>query len=190
MINVLKKLNIMKFKNLVLVALFVFLVGNSNAQCFKNGDWNLNTALGFGRIGYVTGTESWPALHGSVEKGIVNINNFGIISAGGLLAVNHVVYDRFGYDDSWNELYIGGRAAFYFSKVKAKNLDLYAGVTIGLRYYSDVDYDGGDYNEKAHSVPFSGAFGGVKYYFKNDLAVFGELGPDIMWLKLGLTFKL
>jgi hypothetical protein len=182
----------MKFKNLLLVILFVSIVGATSAQCFKNGDWNLNTGLGFGHTyGLVAGAESWPALYGSVEKGIVNINNFGIISAGGLVAFNHVGYDRYGYEGSWNELYFGGRAAFYFSKVKAKNIDLYAGVTIGIRHYTVVEYDRNDnYGENTHSDPFSGAFGGIKYYFKNDMAVFGELGPDIMWLKLGLTFKL
>jgi hypothetical protein len=183
----------MKIKNLLLVVLLVFVIGQTFAQKFEKGDWDVNAGLGFGyTYDMYTGVNSWPTLYGSVEKGIVNISDFGVISAGGLIAYKHMSYDDYGYDWSWSDLYIGGRGAFHFSKVKVDNLDLYAGVSLGLRFYTNIDYSYADdnYEKVTHSAGFSGAFAGAKYYLKDNIAAFGELGYDVSWIKLGVTFKL
>lgn len=181
----------MKAKNLVLLLFLSLSVYTSKAQTFKNGDFDINAGFGIGyTYGLVSGVTSWPALVVSAEKGIKDLSNIGVLSVGGTLGYKHISWSDADYN--WNDLYIGARGAIHFSSINVDKLDLYGGVSLGLRFYSDPvwNWANGKLDKSTSTTAFFGIFGGAKYMFSQKIGAFGELGYDISWLKLGVTFKL
>ena len=189
----------MKMRKLLLAFVFIASTAIANAQTFKKGDLDINAGLGLGySYGFYSGSSAWPTLYASVEKGFFQIKDIGVISIGGLLAYEHISVSDLDY--SWNDFYIGARAAFHFSQIKVENLDLYAGISTGLRFYSypvynyvitsTYPYYDYTYENETHTTTFGGMFAGAKYFFTNNFGAFGELGYDVTYLKLGVTFKL
>jgi hypothetical protein len=188
----------MKIKKLLLAVLFLTNIAFAHAQAFKNGDLNINAGIGLGyTYGFYSGASSWPLLYVSGEKGVTEVANVGVVSVGALIAFKHISFsDAVDNNNwSWNDLYVGGRGALHFSGLKVDKLDVYAGASLGLRFYSypTLVYNGGyDYSleNKTHTTLFFGLFGGGKYYLSDKIAVFGELGWDVAWIKLGVTIKI
>ena len=181
----------------IVVSLFMGLLFlGANAQMFKKGDLAFSGGIGVGyAYSFYSGASGWPALFVSGEKGIVNISDFGVISAGGAIGYKKFTYSNYGLDGSWSDTYVGARAAFHFSKIKVDKLDLYAGVAVGLRFFTTPNYyfnSNGTYveNNTTSVDPYTGIFGGARYFFTNNFAAFGEVGYDITFLKLGVAFKL
>jgi hypothetical protein len=188
----------MKIKKLLLAVIFVTNIAFANAQAFKKGDLDINAGIGLGyTYGFYSGASSWPLLYVSGEKGVTDIENIGTVSVGALIAFKHISVSGYGTDEnwSWNDLYVGGRGALHFSGLKVDKLDVYGGASLGLRFYSypTAVYNGGfDFTieNKTHTALFFGLFGGGKYYVTDKIALFGELGWDVAWLKLGVTIKI
>ena len=189
----------MKMRKLLLAFVFAASAVVANAQTFKKGDLDINVGLGLGySYGFYTGSSAWPTLYASAEKGFFQIGDFGVISIGGLLAYEHISVSDVDVNYSWSDFYIGARGAFHFTKIKVENLDLYAGISTGLRFYSYPEYSltgtypnySYSYENKTFTTTFGGMFAGAKYYFTKNFGAFGELGYDVTWLKLGITYKL
>ena len=190
----------MKTKILFSAIALTFFVSSLRAQTFKNGDFDINAGIGLGyTYSLYSGGSSWPALVVSAEKGVHELSDIGVISVGGTFGYKHFSYSGSGYDWTWNDFYIGGRGALHVNSIKIDKVDLYGGASLGLRIYTYpeavVTYSGGfpvgvGIEKKAHSEVFFGIFAGGKYSFTDKIAVFGELGYDIAWLKLGVSFKL
>jgi hypothetical protein len=187
----------MKIKNLLIAALLFVSTAFANAQTFKNGDININAGIGLGyTYGLYSGASSWPMLYVSGEKGFKEIDNVGVISLGALLAFKHISFSGTGTDQSWswNDFYVGARGALHLASIKVDKLDLYGGASLGLRFYSYPTYvfnlEGGTIENQTHTTVFFGLFAGGKYYLTDGIALFGELGWDVAWIKIGVTFKL
>lgn len=186
----------MKTKILLSTVLLFCLLFNSNAQTFKNGDFNINAGIGLGyTYSLYTGATSWPAIVVSAEKGFKDMPDIGVLSIGGTIGYKHISASGTGYDWSWNDLYVGARGALHLSSISSEKLDVYGGVSLGLRFYTypTVVYSGlynYDIQKKTHTAGFFGIFAGAKYFFTDKIAGFAELGYDISWLKLGVSFKL
>lgn len=186
----------MKTKILLSTILLLGFLFNSNAQTFKNGDFNLNAGIGLGyTYSLYSGATSWPALVVSADKGVKDLPDLGVLSIGGTIGYKHISASGTGYDWSWSDLYVGARGALHFSSISSDKLDVYGGVSLGLRFYTypTVVYDGFyDLNieKKTHTGGFFGIYGGAKYSFTDKIGGFAELGYDIAWLKLGVSFKL
>jgi hypothetical protein len=62
---------------------------------------------------------------------------------------------------------------------------------LGAKIVNDKAF--GDYIGTGYSVNSSGVlydlFAGARYYFTDNLAVMGELGYGIAWLKIGVSLK-
>ncbi len=103
------------------------------------------------------------------------------------MAFRHISIGDY-YD--WNEFYIGPRGAFHLTMLKVENLDVYGGVSFGLRFYSEPTYVGvNNYGRNTFTSAYGGLFVGGRYYFSKGFGVFSELSYDITFIKLGVVFK-
>jgi len=185
----------MKTKILLSIMLVFGALITTNAQTFKNGDFNINAGLGLGyTYGIYSGSTSWPAIVVSGEKGFKEIGDVGVISLGGIVAFKHISYSASSW--SWNDFYVGGRGALHLTSIKMDKLDVYGGASLGLRFYTypegvvTLTYPYYDIQKKTHATVFFGIFGGAKYSLTEKIGIFGELGYDVSWIKLGVSFKL
>jgi hypothetical protein len=126
-------------KILILLVVSVLFISNpfkSNAQTFSNGDMVLNAGIGFGySYGIIGGASAWPAISLSLEKGFREIDNVGVLSLGGSFGFQHASWGY--YDLSWNDFILGGRCALHLGMIEVENLDVYGGIGLGLRIYTD-----------------------------------------------------
>jgi hypothetical protein len=193
-----------KLLSLFIVAIIALSsVTKMSAQEFDDKSMLISAGIGLGHsYTFYTGVHAWPTFFASFEKGLKEINNVGVISVGGILGFQHSYYDDYGIDYSWNNLYLGGRGAFHFTIIDVDKLDISAGASLGLRFYSELDpdytytYDNYGYphvsyttKKTTHTSVFYGVFASARYYLSDNIAVFSELGYDISWLKLGASFK-
>lgn len=178
-------------KLLILIVAVIFSLNQLVAQesTFNKGDKALNLGVGIGS-GYYAGwyTSRMPALSASLEFGVAdNIIEKGVIGVGGYLG-----YASAKYSNYWqtSNLVIGPRGSFHYPLVD--KLDTYAGLFIGYNIVTTKDLDTpytGLYATSASGLT-SAAFIGARYYFKENLAVMGELGWGISYLTLGITLKM
>jgi hypothetical protein len=183
-----------KFLLLVLaLVLTQFLIQPSaNAQTFSKGDAVINLGVGLGSAYSLDPAASVGiGLNASVEYGVYQLNKVGVFSAGGIFSWSHASAGYTGYDLAWNELYFGARAAFHLTMLDIDNLDVYGGVTLGIRSHSVPEWDVQTQRDVNHYVvdPFGGIFVGGRWYFTPGFGVFSELGYDVSWFKAGISLK-
>jgi len=172
-------------------------VSGSMAQdeVFVKGSKVLNVGVGLGS--YQTGSMVIPPIAISGEYGItdalISSTGQGYIGVGGYLAYTSSKesfgYDSHSFDWKYSYLIIGARGAFHYQFVD--KLDTYAGVMLGYNIGS-VSYSG----DGGHGLPkpsvggfIPSGFAGARYYFSDNLAVYGEVGYGIAALELGLSVK-
>lgn len=93
------------------------------------------------------------------------------------------------YAFAWNNLGIGVRGMYHFNFLK--NLDTYAGLTLG---YVIQSFDGGDYVGSAYEGASFFLFGaniGARYFFTKNIGAYVEVGySGLQFASLGLSIKL
>lgn len=144
----------------------LMLAFGSYAQ-FKKGDKLINAGIGLRAL--------WIPIGASVEYGITDQ-----ISVGGMAA--------FASWSGWGtSTYFGVRGAYHVNdllKLNNDKVDLYAGGGLGYQKWSykgiSGSYDGGI---------FPIFFVGGRYYFKESLGVYAELGGGTAALNAGVTLK-
>lgn len=179
-------------KALVLLAAMllvtVLIVPGSSAQ-EKKGETVITGGLGLGYPG-VYGSSGMPPIFISVDHAVVPK-----ISIGGIVSYSTSSYS-FTHDKwSYSYIFIGARGAYHWGEVlkDVKNIDLYAGATLGYHIVS-AKFSGTD--ERLHPYSAGGSFfgGGFyvggRYYFSPKWAATAELGYDIGFLKIGISYKL
>lgn len=186
---------------IVLIAALALITSTQStvsAQAFKTGDMVANVGAGFGWYGYGYGATSLPALSLSIEKGIKDIDKLGPLSIGGIIGFKHASYAwSTAYDYSWNDFIVAARGALHYDLFKNEKVDTYGGVAVGLRmqsysYYTWVPpYGVNDYEKVSTTTahPLVALYVGGRYFFTNNLAVFGELGYGLGYLTLGVSYK-
>jgi hypothetical protein len=176
---------------LLVIVIAVLVQIPSKAQMFEKDDAVLNLGIGLGHAyGLYAGASVWPGLNASFEYGVYKLKKIGVFSVGGILAWQHAGYEYIGDDISWNELYFGLRSQFHLTMLEVDNLDVYGGITLGLRTYSDPDItNNGRYENHYYVNPFGGLFVGGRWYFSPGFGVFSELGYDVSWFKAGFSFR-
>ncbi|HTE30598.1 MAG TPA: hypothetical protein VK666_09525 [Chryseolinea sp.] len=150
----------------------------------QKGDFILSPGLGFGYN-----------FNGGITIGVNGEYAFSDeISGGGYAAFTHWGGYNYYYGTSYysydiNYLDIGARASYHFGKllkVPNKKFDPYAGAQIGfaIAMYDDAvgsnPYDGG---------VRGGLYAGARWYFNEQVGVFGEVGFALCPIMLGATFK-
>lgn len=190
-----------KQKGILALIAFVLLIGTSiqetNAQYFSVGDKVVSAGIGLGSTlytgsGYKVGI---PPIAITGEYGFKDDIGPGVIGIGGILGYNTTKYEYgwTGYSYSWKytSIIIGARGTYHMELVD--ELDTYGGIglyfnSVSSKYTGDNTYVG-NYSAVGSKLGFS-IFAGARYYFKDNLAVFGELGYSIAYLTLGVSMKL
>lgn len=163
-------------------------VSPSNAQG-KNGESIITAGLGLGYPG-AYGTAGVPPIFLSFDHGIVHN-----ISVGGIVSFSTSTYEWVADKWSYSYIFIGARGAYHYAHhIKGlKNTDLYGGLTLGYHVVS-AKFSGRDERlipYKAGGSYFGfGIFFGGRYFFSPKFAATAELGYDIGFLKLGVSYKL
>jgi hypothetical protein len=189
-----------KFFYVKVLVVFLFCAGvctGVNAQnVFSKGDNNLNLGIGIGSTLGGTGYSSViPPLSASYERGIIDDlfddkSSLGIGAYFGY-ATNKQEWLTGGNKYGWDYSYtiIGARGALHYQLIGG--LDTYAGLMLGYNVINSSSYgDGGSFTATAAGSGLGWSlFIGGRYYIKENLGAFAELGYGIAYLQLGVTFK-
>lgn len=185
-------------KNVILVFCLILSVTTVHAQQFQNSTTVLNAGIGFGGTLDGWGNQS-PSLSASIEKGFWDISGPGVISLGAYLGTQTSRYnDYWGsyYSQRWRYTIIGARGAYHYNGFSnIPELDLYAGAMLSYNIlsYSYTDANGNRY--KARGANWNSGLGltgflGGRWFFKDNLAAYAEVGYGISALSIGVSFKL
>jgi hypothetical protein len=181
-------------KKLLMVCTVVMLIAAIAAPVAsaqeKKGENVITGGLGLGYPG-LYGTSGMPPIFVSFDHGIVTP-----FSVGGIVSYSTSSYSWANdYKWSYSYIFVGARGAYHFSSMikDLKNIDVYGGLTLGYHIVS-AKFDGKDerltpYNAGGSYFGF-GFFVGGRYYFSPKLAATAELGYDIGYLKIGISYKL
>jgi hypothetical protein len=161
---------------------------------FAKGDKVIN--LGVGLPTYLGGrgySISMPLVSGSFEYGIVDnlIDGKASIGIGGYLAYTANKYE-YGpdYGHKYSYFIIGTRGAFHYSPIP--KLDTYGGAMFGYNVVGSSAYgahsDWSSYKVNGSEIGYS-IFVGARYFFADNMAVFGEMGYGIAPIEAGISFS-
>ncbi len=145
----------------------------THAQKMSKGDNYLNVGAGFGAYGI-------PIML-SYENAITDNISLGV-------QLNYAMKSDINYKYTYM---IGGiRGAYHFNNVGPENLDLYLGLMLGYNH-AQTEWIGTGTAPVAtkYSGLAWGGYGGVRYFFKPKIGIFGEVGYSIGWITAGVTFK-
>lgn len=82
-------------------------------------------------------------------------------------------------------LTVGGRGAYYFDMIDNEQVESYAGLTLGVNTLTETGF--------SNAFLAYRVFGGLRYNFKENLGVYGEVGLGTIlpsFLNLGVNFNL
>lgn len=154
----------------------------SGKYSFGQGDHLLNFGLGLGYSGYYS---SALPIGASYEYGVTPDISIGA-QIDFALASYYSSYYYYNYSrNRYLATYIGLRGSYHFNRLiglDSDKLDLYAGVGVGYRSYSNYyDY---------YRPVFVNGFVGGKFYFTDSVGGFVELGyTGLSYSKIGLSLK-
>ena len=163
----------------------VFSLATQNAFAqYEKGDKLLNVGIGLNSY-----------YGGGVPVGVAF--EYGItdeISVGAQIDFSRWSYGYGGYKWSYTFVPVAARGSYHFGKLINLNtdkLDLYGGAALGfyISKYSDNSGYSGYYDNAYGNKALFGIFAGGRYYFKDNIAGFAEVGYGVSTLKLGVTFK-
>ena len=182
--------NIIKKIAIVAVALNISVLAFAQTPSFNKGDNVAGVSIGFG--GYYSGSfyseVSRLPFIGLYYENCVKDNLFDAKSSlgiGGMLG-----YTQVKWKDYWktSTTVIGVRGALHYAFVD--KLDTYTGLMLGYNIVSwkwlSSTYSG---SGNATSDSYFSWFLGARYYFKDNLAVFAELGYGAANMNIGLSLK-
>lgn len=173
--------NIFKF---LCVVLLVFSATFASGQGrYDKGDVLVNAGIGLGYY-YAGGVP----LQVSVEFAVNDV-----ISVGPYLGYTSYNYN-WGGGNRWRYTFldIGVRGSYHFSElfeIRNEQVDVYGGAFLGY-LISSFSGDTFGYDDPYGSTLRLGIHAGVRYFFNEKIAGYGELGYGMAPLSLGLTFKL
>ena len=165
-------------------------MAQTKSTSFDKGDNLINIGIGVGSPFFGSGYKASLPINPSVsyENGITDV-----ISVGGQLS-----YASSKYDDSFNSnysfkenaIYIGARGSYHFNQLfdLDRKFDVYGGASLGYVTVSVSDNEG-SLGSTASGLGF-GLFGGGKYFFSPNTALYAELGyQSLSFLNVGVAFK-
>jgi len=164
------------------------LASPSSAQS-KKGESIITAGLGLGYPG-AYGSAGMPPIFVAFDHAIVPR-----ISVGGIVSYSTSSYEFVRDKWSYSYIFFGARGAYHFSEHirDLKDVDLYGGLTLGYHVVS-AKFSGVDERLHPYSAGGSyfgfGIFVGGRYFFTPKWAATAELGYDIGFLKIGVSYKL
>ncbi|MEM7373563.1 MAG: hypothetical protein AAF587_33370 [Bacteroidota bacterium] len=183
-------------KSSLLIVLFVLIgIPSLLAQPYQQGQLTISPGVVLGNLGLYSGGSGIP-LMASAEYGLHEY--FGV---GPFVGVARYSYNYIGSRYRWNFVNFGGRGDFHYlplleelleKDLPTEKLDLYLAAMLGFRIANFSSNDGftGGINTFGNGVFLSTAVG-ARYYFTDNIAVFGELGYILFGvLNAGVTIKI
>jgi len=196
----------MKLKALLsslLLAGIIFLnADRSSAETFREGSNVISGGLGFGSAlaGSLSYGSQSPGLALSFEHGMWEVGGPGAISLGGYLGYKSYKYSVSGvsggviynYTQKWSYTIIGLRSAYHYNGFTDEKFDPYGGLMLSYDIFghSISGDNSGVVNIKGNSEVFLSAFFGARYYFADNLAVYGEIGYGVAFFTVGLSYNI
>lgn len=189
----------MKKLVLTISAFLMAIVGLQAQYVFNKGDMAINAG-----IGLVASYGFYPSVEASFEMGVIPTGDVGLVSFGGEIGWK---YSKYSWDYDWynssdldyhfNQFIIGGRAAWHLHTFQSDKYDVYGGLGLGARFWTDKSY-GYDYNydDVIESIDsrvdiYEEIFVGGRMMLKNNFGIFAELGyGPISAIRAGITLKL
>ncbi|MGD0339364.1 MAG: hypothetical protein ABSB78_11315 [Bacteroidota bacterium] len=158
------------------IVVLCLLVSTGNAQ-YEKGKSYLGPRVGIGVYG------SGISLGAGYEYGVTDE-----ISVGGL--VDYYKYD-WGFGFTYTYIVFGAQGNYHFGKTLKwdSKLDPFAGLVIG---YESVSWSGTEYAGWSSAYGSGIIFGGqagIRYFLSPSLALYGQVGFGITYLKVGVDFK-
>lgn len=96
--------------------------------------------------------------------------------------------DAPGIDCSVKYVSLAGTGAYHF-EVSNEKLDPFVGVALGYHLVScTLDFQGVDYCGSSNRF-LLGAFGGIRYFVKESIAIVGRAGFGLGYLSVGVDFR-
>ncbi len=166
--------------------------GNDVEPAFRAGDKVINLGLGLGNVLYIGRYYKTriPPVSMSVEYGF--IDDFLIedltLGLGAYLGASANRYEFLGSGWNYFNVIVGARGAAHYTVID--KLDTYAGLMFGIRMNFSNSFGYSNTETKISPGLAYAAFVGGRYYFSNNLALFGELGYGISFINAGLAFRL
>lgn len=189
----------MKTIKIIIALLFLSssLTQAQSAASFEEGTNTLN--LGIGLLGGYTyagysGVSSTPAFSAYYERSVATLGP-GKLGLGAGLEYRNLSYNySFGsYKASWSYTIVSARGAYHPDFINSEKGDAYAGLALGygIVTYKDSYFDSFNTGNKSSypSYFYSSFFLGGRYYFTNNIGLFGEIGSGLTLLKAGVALK-
>lgn len=174
-------------KKLLSVSIFIVLAASlSLGQTYKKGNNMLNIGIGPGLAG-IYGTMDIPSISAGFQVGVHEK-----FSVGGIVGYSSSSYGYVNYEWTYTYIVIGARGEYHFVDADIKDLDLYAGLTLGYNIVSVSEpsgYSGHGYSAQGSYLLY-GFHAGGRYYFTPTIGAFLELGYGVGYIVAGVTFKL
>jgi hypothetical protein len=138
--------------------------------------------------------KSAPAISIAYDRGVVDGIGPGTIGLGGLVGYKRYHFDFPNTDENatWTDIVVMGRGTYHYNFTTNPKLDTYGGISLGFRvnlYKNDVSPDRDRYTGDGLHLAY-GLFAGARYYLTERFGAFGEVGYDMSYLKLGLSYRL
>ena len=177
------------FKLTVLIALLASVSTQISAQRMEEGTRLVQAGIGLG--GWADYSSQTPILSASYMHGIKNDFLNGKLAVGGAIGYKSATYNSI-YDYRWTYQYtfVSGRATWHPDFIQSDKWDAYAGLSLGMLF---VNFDGtGD----AYAVDVSGStmvlagVVGARYAINENWGAYAELGSNLGYLTLGVSYKL
>ncbi len=170
-------------KKVIAIVTFVCFANLSNAQAFVKGGNYIHA--GFGIQPYTLGPISI-----GYEKGITDIIGIGRFGVGGVLA-HQFYYGNSVSNTIQNRSLVMGRCAYHFD-LDIDKMDVYAGAAVAIQFNGAIkDRNTGFVygSNSARISPFPTVFGGIRYYFMDQFAVYAEVGYGLGYLSGGIVYR-
>ena len=199
-------------KRFFLVACFLSFMSIATAYAehfaFKIGENRASFGVGLGwthSVRNYSGTFNFPAASALVERSILPFRDFGFLSVGAQFGFHHghrnhdATVALPSFRESWTTFYFVPRLALYFHEVFhpddfPENIDLFVGVGLGFRHLSqrftnDITPEGAARDMNTGFLFGYHLFIGGRYYFRENMAVFAEIGYGLSFLNVGITVR-
>ncbi|MCL2417085.1 MAG: hypothetical protein FWD02_04020 [Bacteroidales bacterium] len=178
---------------------FAFRIGENRSSFGVGLGWTYREMV---RRDY-RGVWNFPSPNVLVERSILPFRDFGFLSVGAQFGFHHGYRNANVFNtefrESWTSFYFVPRVALYFHEVFhpydfPENIDLYAGIGLGFnhlshRFSNNVDPGSvGRQNNSGFKLGYHLFIGG-RYYFREDFAIFAEVGYGLSFLNVGITIR-
>jgi hypothetical protein len=177
-----------RIRSFLVAAAVVALPSMASAQdrTLSVGYTDIGAVIGLGNIG-----DAGIAIGGRFERVIREVPSLGTGTIGIQIAADVYSYDYgFNTDYSFRYIPIGATANYHFN-LENKKLVPFVGVGLGYTVIS-CSYD--DAVPGFDICPNSGLYfigkAGARYFFQDNLALYGDVGAGAATLNVGLTFKI